>query len=113
MHHYAAALNSIPIFDHALRTPSDPWLWRMAQCAGGGLLALPCSATAFSLERHHSSWLISYSPALTTSSFSLMNKSPSLFHLPVTHQGVVIIPSARATGEVKYLGGQVLRWSST
>ena len=39
MHHYAAALNSIPLFDHALRSPSDPWLWRMAQCAGGGTLS--------------------------------------------------------------------------
>ena len=39
MHHYAAALNSIPFFDHALRSPSDPWLWRLAQCAGGGTLS--------------------------------------------------------------------------
>jgi hypothetical protein len=39
MHHYAAALNSIPFFDHALRSPDDPWLWRLAQCAGGGTLS--------------------------------------------------------------------------
>ena len=38
MHHYAAALNSIPIFDHALRRPHDSWLWRLAACAGGGTL---------------------------------------------------------------------------
>lgn len=38
MHHYAAALNSIPIYDHAMRHPSDDWLWRLAACAGGGTL---------------------------------------------------------------------------
>ena len=38
MHHYAAALNSIPIFDHALRHPDDAWLWRLAACANGGTL---------------------------------------------------------------------------
>ena len=38
MHHYAAALNSIPIFDHAVRHPDDGWLWRLAGCAGGGTL---------------------------------------------------------------------------
>ena len=37
-HHYAASLNSIPIFDHALREPNDAWLWRLAACAGGGTL---------------------------------------------------------------------------
>ena len=39
MHHYAAALNSILFFDHALRSPSDPRLWRLAQRAGGGTLS--------------------------------------------------------------------------
>ena len=38
LHHYAASLNSIPIFDHAMRDPSDSWLWRLAGCAGGGTL---------------------------------------------------------------------------
>ena len=38
MHHYAAALNSIPMFDHAMRAPDDDWLWRLAACAGGGTL---------------------------------------------------------------------------
>jgi hypothetical protein len=38
LHHYAAALNSIPIYDHALRDPTDGWLWRLAGCAGGGTL---------------------------------------------------------------------------
>ena len=38
LHHYASALNSIPIFDHAMRVPSDGWLWRLAACAGGGTL---------------------------------------------------------------------------
>ena len=38
LHHYAASLNSIPIFDHALREPNDAWLWRLAACAGGGTL---------------------------------------------------------------------------
>ena len=36
MHHYAAALNSIPIFDHAIRHPNNTWLWRLAACANGG-----------------------------------------------------------------------------
>jgi len=38
MHHYAAALNSIPLFDHALREPNSTWLWRLAWCAVGGSL---------------------------------------------------------------------------
>ena len=38
MHHYAAALNSVPIYDHAIRHPNDSWLWRLASCAGGGSL---------------------------------------------------------------------------
>ena len=38
LHHYAAALNSIPIYDHALRDPADGFLWRLAACAGGGTL---------------------------------------------------------------------------
>jgi len=37
-HHYAAALNSIPLFEQALREPGDAWLWRLAGCAGGGTL---------------------------------------------------------------------------
>ena len=37
-HHYAAALNSIPIFDAALAARNDPWLWRLAGAAGGGSL---------------------------------------------------------------------------
>jgi len=38
MHHYAAALNSIPVFDHAMRHPDDGWLWRLAACGNGGTL---------------------------------------------------------------------------
>ena len=38
LHHYASALNSIPIFDHALREPASGFLWRLAACAGGGTL---------------------------------------------------------------------------
>ena len=38
-HHYAAALASIPLFQQALRTPHDAWLWRLAACAGSGTLS--------------------------------------------------------------------------
>ena len=37
-HHYAAPLNSIPLFEAALLHPTDSWLWRLAACAGGGTL---------------------------------------------------------------------------
>lgn len=37
-HHYAAQLNSIPLFDHAVRDPSDAFLWRLAGCGGNGFL---------------------------------------------------------------------------
>ena len=38
LHHYAAALNSVPIFELAQRATDDDeraWLWRLAGCAGG------------------------------------------------------------------------------
>ena len=41
LHHYAAALNSVPIFELAQRATDDDeraWLWRLAGCAGGGTL---------------------------------------------------------------------------
>ena len=40
-HHYAAALNSVVLYDHALHATDgadDTWLWRLACCAGGGTL---------------------------------------------------------------------------
>lgn len=38
-HHYAAALNSVPLYALALgREPSNGWLWRLASCASGGSL---------------------------------------------------------------------------
>ena len=37
-HHYAAALNGVPLFDAAVRSPADDWLWRLAGCAAGGSL---------------------------------------------------------------------------
>lgn len=37
-HHYAAQLNSVPLFDQALRSPGDAWMWRLAACGGNGFL---------------------------------------------------------------------------
>lgn len=39
LHHYAGALNSIALFDRALASPRDGWLWRLAGSAASGPLS--------------------------------------------------------------------------
>lgn len=39
LHHYAGALNSVPLYAHALQAdPANGWLWRLAHCASAGSL---------------------------------------------------------------------------
>jgi hypothetical protein len=61
-HHYAAALNSIPLFDAALAARDDAWLWRLAGAAGAGSLTNIRADGSASMGWHADNDLLSRDP---------------------------------------------------